>query len=283
MKPPPEELACRYVLDRLTAAERAAAETRLSQDPAFAAQVRDYETALARHIGALPQHAAPSGLFTRIESRLDQPSPADAETTATGRPGARSWAAIAGWGIAALCALSLGTIAVELLRRGPAVDSRPYIILVGLDSRQSTPTRLALSDNPPDADARFIQLASLAENFWEKPADLPFRPRSPAPEGRGYALFNPVSHEGFIAIQHLPAIEAGKCYQLWLVDSVSGEARDAGVLPLTGGSRGLYFFSVDPTEATLPEQLSFFVTTEESGPAKATHPRGKVVLGDRGI
>lgn len=46
MNPAPEDLACRYVLGRLSAGERATFEARLSSDTALAALVSKIEAAM---------------------------------------------------------------------------------------------------------------------------------------------------------------------------------------------------------------------------------------------
>jgi len=272
MNQPLEESATLYVLDRLDARERADFELRLLQDPVLAGHVHQLESALARRIHALPQHEPPADLLARIDSRLE-PRPAG-ETTPPGRTTTASWTAAARWGLAAVIAVSLATIAVQSLRRTPATTERPLVIMVGFDSRRSILTELPLTGRPQDADARFIQLASLAEKYWEKPE------ARPGQGGRAYAFFDPDSNEGFIGIRQLPAVEQGKIYHLWILDTASGRIREAGVLPVTDANRGLYSFSVAPAAGVKPERLDFFVTAEDIAAPETAQPRGKVVLGD---
>ncbi len=269
-----EELACLYVLDRLDAAERAAFEARLAREPGLAETVREVEASLARRIRALPRRDPPAGMLARIEARIDGPAPAAAGS---------AWAAAARWGIAAVIAVGVGVIAVQSLRRAAPAAARPYVIVVGLDSLRSTLAELPVEDGPKGADASFIRLASLAERFWEKPDDLPVKMDPAGQSGRGYALFDPGSNQGFIAIRQLPAASQGKEYHLWLLDTVSGQVRGAGVLPAAPSARGLYFFSVLPAAAGVPGRPDFFVTAEDAGSPGSAQPRGKVVLGDSRI
>ncbi|MFA5263472.1 MAG: anti-sigma factor [Opitutaceae bacterium] len=281
MNPQLEELACFYVLDQLDVRERAAFEARLLNDPQLAALVRELESALARRIQALPQHPVPSDLLARIEARIDR-LPAG-ETPSPARTAAPFWISIARWEIAAVIAIGVGTIAIQSLRHVPATAERPFMIIVGLDSGTGTLTELPMQEHPRNADARFIQLASLAEQFWENPEALPVKSGSSGQSGRGYALFDPGSNQGFIAIQQLPGIEQGKRCHLWILDIASGQTREAGILPLTDSNRGLYFFSVEPGTGAKPERLDFFVTAEDGASPKLTQPRGKVVLGGKRI
>ena len=280
MKTPLEELACLYVLDQLEEQKRAEFEERLLRDPAAVGLVREAEAGLARRIHELPPREPPVGLLGRIEQRLDQRT--------TGAPPAHArgiapWAAIARWGLAAAIVVGLGAIAIQLWQRNRAATDRPVVIVVGLDQGRNALAELPLAGSPASADARFIQLASLAERYWDKPGDLPVKMNSPGAGGRGYALFDPGSNQGFIAVQQLPAVEPGQRYHLWILDAASGQVREAGVLPLAGSSRGLYFFSVAPAAGPKSGRLDFLVTVENAAEPDATRPRGRVVLGDRGI
>jgi hypothetical protein len=158
------------------------------------------------------------------------------------------------------------------------------IVFVGFDANQNTFAELPLRAPARDADARFIQLASLAENFWDKPSDLPIRKKSINGGSRGYALFDPSIKQGFVAIEQLPAISENQRYHLWIVDPASGEIGDAGILPLAGTNRGLYSFTLESTNGSVADRPNFFVTVEEIGTApEPAQPHGKVVLGNRGI
>ena len=164
--------------------------------------------------------------------------------------------------------------------RGRAPAERPYLIVVGLDARRSTVAELPQQENPQNADARFIRLASLAEQFWAKPADLPITLAPMDSGGRGYALFDPAGNQGFIAIQQLPAAAAGKRYHLWLLDTATGKIREAGVIPLSSSDHGLYFFTLPPGGGEQSGRPGFFVTVEDNAAPSAHQPQGKVVLGN---
>jgi anti-sigma-K factor RskA len=269
-----EELACLYVLDRLDTADRAAFEARLIVDPGLAALTGELEAALARRIDALPRHVPSDAVAARIEARIDR-------LTRTGSAGEHAfpggWAAAARWGIAAVVALGVGAAAFLGLRKAQAPTGQPHMIVAELDASRSTLAELPIQMQSRDSDASFIQLASLAERYWKRPEDLPVKMAPDGTSGRGYALFDPGTNEGFIAIRHLPEIEGGKRYHLWMVDTDSGKVREAGALPLAESSHGLYFFSV----AGAPSgRVDFFVTAEEGSGPEPTSPRGKVVLGD---
>jgi anti-sigma-K factor RskA len=282
MKPSPEELAGDYVLDHLDPNDRAAFEARLPGDPQLAELVRDLEAAVERRIHALPQHVPPVDLLARIEAQLG--GPATSEAPANGRvSNFGRWAAVARWGLAAVIAVSLATLAIQSLRHAPATDGPTRLLIVGLDAGGSRLAELPWNERSQDADSRFIQMASLAEKYWEKPGELPVKLAAAGRTDRGYALYDPGTNQGFIAIEQLPAAEPGRRYHLWMIDTVSGLAREAGVLPLNGEGRGLYFFSFAPAPATAPGRPDFFVTSEDTAGPEATQPRGEVVLGEKRI
>lgn len=276
-----EELATSYVLDRLDADARAEFETRLAQDAELLAHVRRLEASLAQHIRALPQHQPPAELLERIEQRIEgTPAP---RAVAPRRNAVAMASVIARWGIAAVIALSLGVIAVKQLLPSAANPSQPYVIVVGLDSTQSTRTEMPLPRPAPTSDAAFIQLASMAERFWEQPAMLPGTPSSDTAAGRAYALFDPKTSQGFIGVEQLPPLPEGSRYHLWIVDATTGEIRDAGILPLNNSTRGLYFFSTTTATESKPARVDFFVTVEDVQTSAGAAPRGKVVLGQTRI
>lgn len=284
-----EELACLYVLDQLDSAERTAFESRLLRDPDLAALVRELEPVLLHGVRELPRHEPPAGTLDRIEARIaalretapaPQPRPRHGWNPFRAGGGAAlalDWFSLARWGVAAVIAVSLATIAIQGLR--PA--AQPVFVFVGLDADRSTFAELPQGRAAKDPDARFIQLATLAENFWRKPAELPAW-SVPAPgDSRAYALFDPRSRQGFIVVEQLPATAEGQRYHLWATDSATGRVRDAGSLPLDGMDRGLYSFAIGSDDSLELDRPNFFITVEEEGDAEAapSQPRGKVVLG----
>ncbi|HVU23271.1 MAG TPA: hypothetical protein VHE13_04040 [Opitutus sp.] len=294
MNPQLEELAALYVLDRLDPGERTVFETELLRSPELAALVRELEAALAREIQSLPQVSPPAGLLPRVESHLAEPFTAGAvepdvlvglqggrpQTNPT-RTSGSAFAAFARWGIAAVIAVSVATLAVQSLRRPSGHAPRPVVLVVGLDARGSALAEMPL---PPAANAgegSFVQLASLAEKFWDDPKELPVAPPAAERSAHGYALFDPGSHQGFIAIRHLPALAPGLRYHLWIADPGSGRVTEAGVLPATNATSGLYSFAAASPDPAKPARLNFFVTAEDASTARPPGPRGTVVLGHR--
>ncbi len=306
MTPQLEELACLYVLDQLDPSERAAFETRLAHDDALATLVREFETALAERIRLLPPHRPRADLLARIEAQLDTPAqagrglptppfhtsprlpspppPAFTDSLLAARPPSHAsprvltvWPTVARWTLAAAAAIALGAGTFFFLERHRAADAPPMVLIVGLDPQHSTVTPFQLREGPTGPDARFVQLASLAEQFWTSPENLPHGSSS-AGSRHAYALFDPTTRQGFIAVQQLPAPADGKRYHLWLVDPGASRVIDAGSLP-AATSRGLYFFTIDPATAPTPGPLDFLITAEDTAPTSPLRPRGEPILG----
>lgn len=276
MTPQLEELANLYVLDRLVGRARADFEERLSQDRELALIVRGLETTLAHRVRLLPQHEPPADLFARITAELDAPAAKTALPART--PAARvSWVP---WSIAAAFALGLGVTTALLWQRDRATAA-PVILLVGLDANRSTLATLPLHDPAADADARYAQLAAMAEKFWDDPARLPIERSDTA--ARGYAVFDPQSRQGFIAVRQLPQQAHQQRYHLWVVDTATGRATEAGVIPAAASNDGLYSFSVSPDAPTKARQLDVFITAEDASFAQPAKPSNHIVLGGKRI
>ncbi|MCF3648141.1 anti-sigma factor domain-containing protein [Synoicihabitans lomoniglobus] len=274
-----EEQATLYVLDGLDPGEHAAFEAQLLQSPELAALVRELESALDREIRLLPQHPPAADLLTRIESRLDRPD----DPTPVGESARSSiWIAFARWSIAAVIAVSTAILAVQSLRRSDATTEPNMVLIVGLNAEGSTLTRMPMPVASNDEGGGFIQLASFAENLWNNPTILPDA-STVANAANGYALFDPASNQGFIAIRNLPEPAPGQLYHMWIIDTASGHVVQAGVLPATQATSGLYSFAVAASGNTPPPQLNFFVTSESASSSRFTAPSGKVVLGSKRI
>ncbi|HTO05093.1 MAG TPA: anti-sigma factor, partial [Opitutus sp.] len=260
---------------------RAAFEARLLSDPPLAAFVREIETTVAAGIHALPRRTPPSSILERVEARISAPITAGTPAARPRRTGTVTWLSFARWSIAAAIALSLTTLAVQSLRHSSA---QPMIVFVGLDSNRNTFVELPLPAPATDADSRFIQLASLAEKLWEKPGDLPVQSNLTLTGGRGYALIDPRSLQGFIAVEQLPPITGNQRYHLWVLDPKSGQIRDAGALPLAGSNSGLYSFMLGSTDDRQSARPNLFITVEDVGETSLpAQPHGKVVLGNHRI
>ena len=274
-----QELASLYVLDKLTPDERSSFENLLETDTELVLLLRELESAVEDQVRDLPQYNAPDGLFSKIQSQV-QPFP----QVANSKPFITiSWASFAGWGMAAALLLGVGLTLFVTNRDGPiaGANSQPVLLIVGMNSDSSAfktiPTVI-----PEDEFENFVQLTQMAENFWAHPEQLPATiNNSPLANtrGSGYAVFDPQSKHGFIAIQNLPRQEKGKNYFLWLKDPKANVLECAGIIPLLEKNEGLYFFELEDNSPISSARVAFFVTEENTSEPKLSHPKGELVLG----
>jgi hypothetical protein len=138
-----------------------------------------------------------------------------------------------------------------------------------------------MSHPAANADARYAQLAAIAEKFWDDPARLPTERSGTA--ARGYAVFDPESRQGFIAVRQLPQQAHQQRYHLWVVDTATGRATEAGVIPAAASDGGLYSFSLAPDAPAKARQLDVFITAEDASFAQPAQPSNRVVLGGKRI
>ncbi|HZZ57874.1 MAG TPA: anti-sigma factor [Opitutaceae bacterium] len=245
MSGPDDNLACDYVLDRLDQRARADFEARLVADPDLRQRVRVYEAGLAERIGELAPRTPSAAVWAGIANRIGR---------APRRDG-RRWAPVLKWGIAAVIALSLASIAVERW-----ID-RPYVVVVALGRGESQPSRIPVARVARSANAAFAQLAALAAYYWEDG-----RPQ------KAFVLYDPSSSQGFIAVRDLPAPAAGFHYQVWILDRRTHLVRPAGAIPASG----LFSFAVDPLPDEATDDLRVLVTREAGN---AVRPGPDVILG----
>ena len=140
-------------------------------------------------------------------------------------PVAAPTASRSGWAIAASVALLLSLAANALL----------------YSRWQQASTDLVAAQN---SQARFAQTSQVMERRWKTSSEQLQVLRSPNeykmvalagtpahPTAQARVLFNKAAHRVYLDVQQLPALPAGKQYQLWALDK--GKPIDAGVLAAT--------------------------------------------------
>jgi hypothetical protein len=266
MDPTKHDLALAYVLGELTDEMAAQVELSAKSDAELRQAIRELEEGIAAGVRALPERSAPLG-YRAIEAQLDRSAAAKPAADRVSPP--FRWAALGG--IAALLVAGVSIGGYEWLRTRN--ESAIFVAELGAGRVDVRPLRLATPAN--NRDGRFIQLASLAERMWDDPQSEP-----EYGNGGGYAVFDPSTRQGFIAVREIPALQRQQRYHLWYVDRDSGKLHDAGALPLDRATRGMFFFSVPATAAAQSGEPSFFLTVEDANAVDSgDRPQGKVVLG----
>ncbi|MCB1123592.1 MAG: hypothetical protein KJT03_18715, partial [Verrucomicrobiae bacterium] len=267
-----EELASLYVLDELTPKDRREFEKRLESEPKLLALVRELESALEDRIRSLPQKQAPHDMFARIKKRIE----AEPATQASSPVITMRWSTFAGLGMAAALLLGVGLTLLFTSKDGSNLASpqHPVVLIVGMESNSSS-LEVVPASLPADELENFMKLAGMAESYWTHPEQLPGKMNvSPLANtlGSGYAVYDPRSKHGFIAIQNLPEREEGKNYFLWLRDVGSKVLECAGSIPLDENNQGLYFFELDDNSSISSNRVAFFITEEPEAVEQPSKP-----------
>ena len=282
-----EELASLYALDLLDGAERVEFEKSLAQNTALRGRVQELREASSQ-LAYLAGDARPSpGLRDRILA------------SAAARPPARSvpspapvvpfapflWA---GWGVAA--ALMLGafwlgqrflgaerelseTRTLAEVERAGAQSVQNQLEAERLIAQQQaadlkstlddlTRTRQALSTERSQAARQLAELQArydLANFKVSRLASL----LGNSPEAAAIAVWNPLTQEGVLTVEKLPALASNQDYQLWVIDPQYVNPVDGGVFTVdaaTGVGR-LQFRPKQP----VAQATKFAISREKKG------------------
>jgi|RhiMetdeSRZDD1v2_1073273.scaffolds.fasta_scaffold137853_3 anti-sigma-K factor RskA len=243
------ELAAGYALTALAEDERSRFEEHLRAGCADCqSTLVEYAETLAAMATDLPRVPAPPAVRAQLLRRVAAQTP----TRGVERGQRRIWwPALAAASLAAAAALLvyLG-LTVSDLRREVAARSQEAATLRGEVTRQRE--LLALLGAP---DTQAVALAGLA----------------PSPEARGRMWWNESRRSGFFVASGLPAVPAGKTYQLWVISG--GKPISAGIFPVD--PRGGVALRVGPIPEAAAAEV-FAVTLEPAGGLPA--PSGQMYL-----
>ncbi|WP_310393192.1 anti-sigma factor [Hymenobacter sp.] len=234
-----------YALGELSAAEQTAVETLAASHPEIEAELQQVQAAFGFYAEAhavtppagmrervlghvLAQIAAPApnnalradvDAVAHANSQAAAPAPAASAnvvrsiTSAPLAPTARST-----WAVAASVALILSLGANALLYSQWKDASTDLVALQNDQARFATTTQVTEKQLRQENEVlrsdefRAVALAGTKD----------------APAARARVLFNPASHQVYLDVKNLPALPAGKQYQLWALDN--GKPVDAGML-----------------------------------------------------
>lgn len=237
-----EELAALYALDLLEGAELTAFEAALVHDAELrrlVASLRETSAALAH---AAPSVPAPSAnLRARILNSAVPHAPSPGDVIPFKLPAWFGWAAAACFLFAALffagksfnvrgqLQLALESERIARLEAGTLknlLEAERLLSRGQLDRLAATETLVADLRRQADiARLKITSLKSLAGN---------------SPEARAVAVWNPDRQEGVLVVSKLPALDADKDYQLWVIDPQYPIPVDGGVFTVdaaTGDAR----------------------------------------------
>lgn len=239
-----EESAALYALDLLEGPERSAFEAELQQHPALRQLVDELRESSHQLAFAAPP-AEPSP-FLRERLLASVAAAPRQMARPAGRTGARS--ASFAWAAAAAFAVLAGYLGWHTQRlQGELDQQRAAVASAGAEAEQRFSSARAevdvwrerLERERAEATAVIAELRRQTDVAELKVASLAsLLGNSPAAEA--IAVWNPLTQEGMLTVVNLPALEANKDYQLWLIDPQYPIPVDGGVFrvdPATGEAR----------------------------------------------
>ena len=225
-----------YALGELPAAEQAAVEAEAARHP----EVRDELTQVQEALGFYAEAhamAPPAAMRARVLSHvMEQIAPAaapslasrslrdDVDDLAGPRAATLGYAPVtsySNWAIAASVALLLSLGANFLLYTNWKKTSADLVAMENQQARFATTTTVVQQ-----------QLGELRQQYDVLRSDnfraVALAGTKTAPTAHAKVLFNPATHKVYVDVRSLPALPAGRQYQLWALDK--GKPVDAGVL-----------------------------------------------------
>ena len=274
-----------YALGELSVAEQAAVEARAAAHPEIRAELEQVQAALGFYAEAhaiTPPAAMRERILTNVLAQIAGPAAnpslradVDAVAQATSRPGpvasapqpvataneavvrplssapVAGPASRSGWAMAASVALILSLAGNGLFYSRWKDASADLVALQNDQARVATTTRVV---EKKLGDLR--QENQVLRNDEYKAVAL--AGTKTAPTARARVLFNATTHKVYVDVRSLPALPAGKQYQLWALDK--GKPVDAGVLTLaTATGEGLQHMN------DIASAQTFAMTVEPAG------------------
>jgi len=280
-----------YALGELSAAEQAAVEAQVASSPEIGEELRQIQAALGFYAEAhaivppaglrervlgnvLAQIAAPtpnSGLRDVVDAMAQATTPAATITAASAAPrtgpdvaetvvrpmssapapvATAAPAARSGWAMAASVALLLSLGGNALLYSNWKNASSELVAMQNEKARFATTTQVVEKERN--------ELRQENQVLRDEFRDVALAGTKTAPTARARVLFNAATHKVYVDVRSLPALPAGKQYQLWALDK--GKPVDAGVLTLaTATGQGLQHMK------DIASAQTFAMTVEPTG------------------
>lgn len=280
-----------YALGELSAAEQAAVEAQVASSPEIGEELRQIQAALGFYAEAhaivppaglrervlgnvLAQIAAPtpnSGLRDVVDAVAQATTPAATITAASAAPrtgpdvaetvvrpmssapapvATAAPAARSGWAMAASVALLLSLGGNALLYSNWKNASSELVAMQNEKARFATTTQVVEKERN--------ELRQENQVLRDEFRDVALAGTKTAPTARARVLFNAATHKVYVDVRSLPALPAGKQYQLWALDK--GKPVDAGVLTLaTATGQGLQHMK------DIASAQTFAMTVEPTG------------------
>ena len=272
-----------YVLGELSAAEHAAVEAQAASHYEIQAELEQVQAALGFYAEAhaiTPPAAMRERVLTNVLARIAGPAAnsglradVDAVAQATSRSVASAPQPLATANGAMVRPMSSAPVEVPASRSGWAMAASVALLLslggnmLLYSNWKSASTELVALQNEQSRFATTSQVVEKKMGALQQENQVlrndEFRAvalagTKAAPTAHARVLFNPVTHRVYVDVRSLPALPAGKQYQLWALDK--GKPIDAGVLTLaTATGEGLQHMK------DIASAQTFAMTVEPAG------------------
>lgn len=255
-----QDLAADYALNELDPYKTGAFEAELARDPELRALTEELCEAAASLAHDAPRRLPPPELRERILSAvrgeaIAPSAPAPATAAAPKAPTQSGGVSILPWALAAGFAIT--TVALWFERDQLRKDSA--------NLRQDA---IALREKTEKSKARIADLSKEVEGLKNRDALAQVRLATLSAQvdayknGKVLIAWDPEKQRGIVQFTNLPRPEAGKDYQLWVIDPKYPKPVSGGVVPTNpDGSANIAFKTVEPIE----KADKFAVSVEPAG------------------
>jgi len=250
-----EELLPFYALDALTDEEKALVEAYLSEHPEARREVEQMGGAVSALPYGLPQ-VEPSprtraALMARVA--VEQRANSTAQNQLSRRAGRReNLIRVFSFGFAAVAIIWAVFLNLQLLRLRSEISALNTAVAAQSNALKAINAKLA-QPTPPS-----VITVSL------KGTDV-------RPQAHGELIGDPASQSAVLVIAGLSQLEAGKTYQVWLIDTAG--PKSAGFLVVDANGQGVLILSA---ESAIGSFKSLGISIEPSG--GSSKPTGKIVV-----
>jgi anti-sigma-K factor RskA len=255
-----EELLPFYALDALTEEERELVEKYLAEHPEARQQVEEMRNAAA----ALPHGVSPIEPPRRVKEALMTRVSADER--------ARSSAKAARQPSRPLLQVMRGENIIRTFSLGIATLAIVWVIILNNQLSQLRNEIATLNDRLTAQSQSLEQIiANLPQSSPSNVITVSLKGTDTQPRAHGQLIADPNSQSAILVMAGLPPLEAGKTYQVWLING--GAPVSAGLLTVDANGQGVFIVT---SQETISSFNSLGISIEPEG--GSPQPTGEIVV-----
>jgi len=255
------ELAAAYALGAITEGQRAEVEAHLAECAECRAEVESLAPVVQGLAYTVPMQAPPPSLREKVLAAARSESPAaEIAPTAESPSAGLSWAALSGIAALFVVAVSLGTYAMAMRDRVQTLETGLRDAVAAMEQVNQELESLRREAEESRSASAVLSSSDLAR--------IDLTGLAAASDARARAFWNRSNGLVFTA-SDLPAVPAGRGYQLWVI--TDGAPISAGMLqPDPSGAVEIYIDT--PVDIPPPRGMAISVEQSTGAPAPTTEP-----------